>query len=491
MDEKKRSEAERVALSHQHQISNLQKHLGDLEKHHKELDDESKTQSAQLGKLEERLAQLYDSMGMDRPRQEEIDNVTVAPEFRLSESERESIRMAMPDLSLSINVPNVDEDWDRYIREVDAYIGENSIDLQRDPFEQLLRPDQVASVYRRFDEDFGSQRWDRWDYGAIGVTVLIGTLLDYFLVATPNSATFKGTKYKGSPVTAWMREQSNTIVSGEGNAFQRWLGKTVKAAEDYAKVPYDIENQSRLLEGEVAGLRPAMHRIMSPGHDPLLGIVFGVMDILRGNCTLIDRHGQWQVITADMRTGTASYANNPIQALMLVFSHFFSDMFSSAGLPAPGMTALQSFNFNTGVSVKEGGAPLQMPDLIRHMYGEGYDLRHFMTMGIVPMSAEVMIRTYHSLRTYRHSTESQGEEGIRGKMKLATMLTATHALLAGSNVVKMALYGWNPTAFNFTQSLALAKQLFSLFRLAKERDRLIEKHLTDGWERLLATAPGI
>lgn len=486
MDKKRRKEAELVTLAQHHQVQALNQQLGKLQQHLGGTDAKAERQAAALSELDAEMEALYELAGLSRPTEQEAVEIELLDSLELSAAERAAIREALPDLSATIQVPRADGSWDDYLADINRYAADHSIDFDRDPFEQLIRPHQAAAVYRRFDEDFGSQPWDRWDYAAVGTAVLVGALLDYFLVAIPKTTVFKGVEYSGSPVTNWMREQSEIITSGDGNAFQRWLGEKSKEAEKYAKVSYDISNNAQL-HSEVAGLRPAMHRLMSPGHDPVLGVVFGVIDILRGNCTLIDSKGAWQVITPEMRTGTVESVNNPIQALMLVFAHFFSDVFTPTGLPAPFMTVLQSVNVNTGISVRDGGAPLQMPDLIRHMYGQGYDLRHFMTMAIVPMAAEVMIRTYHGIRTHA-SEKPGGVNGIRGKMKLAKLLTATHALLAGTNIVKTALYGWNPTAFNFAQGLALAKQLFSLLNVARERDQLVERQLLDRWESVLKEA---
>ncbi len=66
------------------------------------------------------------------------------------------------------------------------------------------------------------------------------------------------------------------------------------------------------------------------------------------------------------------------------------------------------------------------------------------------------------------------------------MLALTHLLLASGNIVKTALYGWNPTALNYPQFLALAKQLISLVKRSSERNALIQEDLAKGWQELLA-----
>ena len=121
------------------------------------------------------------------------------------------------------------------------------------------------------------------------------------------------------------------------------------------------------------------------------------------------------------------------------------------------------------------------------MYSNGYDLRHFMTMKISPAIAEVILWAYHGVRACGASPEPR-EAGIPDKLKREQMLALTHGLLASANILKTALYGWNPMAINLAQFQTLARRMLSLVKLAAERDRLVRQGLDDGWEALLADA---
>ena len=121
------------------------------------------------------------------------------------------------------------------------------------------------------------------------------------------------------------------------------------------------------------------------------------------------------------------------------------------------------------------------------MYSNGYDLRHFITMKISPAIAEVILWVYHGVRACAASSEP-GEAGIPERLKREQMLALTHGLLASANILKTALYGWNPMAINLAQFQTLAKRMLSLVKLASERDRLVQQGLDDGWEALLADA---
>ncbi|MCY3663298.1 MAG: hypothetical protein OXH28_10855 [bacterium] len=256
------------------------------------------------------------------------------------------------------------------------------------------------------------------------------------------------------------------------SAFQQWVAELTTNAEDWAKVPYDVVKPK-------IGLTPNTHRVATIGHDPGLGLVFGTNDIIRGNCSFIDANGRWQVIQS-VRAGEQGV----LQALVKVIVHGFSDVLTPRGVPPPFLSALQALNVNSGVTLREDGDPVSVPNLIRHMYSNGYDLRHFATMAIVPSFAELAIRIYHYVRIAAR-VEALGKSSIRDRLKLSQMLMLTHSLLASGNVVKTALYGWNPTALNYAQFLALAKQMILLVKLSSERNRVIRKELADGWEALL------
>jgi hypothetical protein len=480
-------EAERAALAERDQLTKVARKLSTLQSATDTADVEIQANAHRLDEVDSRAndieAQLRQFGVLDLDDGSLPPDLPIDPDLLPTEAELREIRERIPDLSLNLEIPDADGDWAEYMRGVDRYIEDHGIDTSRDPLSQLLPADQAARVIQKFDRDFGPTRWDKWDYGAIGVTVLAGTLLDYFLVATPG-ASFEGKPQRGSPVTSWLTEQSEKLApisSGDEmsrNSFQRRVAGLTTRAERWAKAPYDVVSPK-------LDLTPNTHRLAAIGHDPLLGLVFGVKDVVCGTCTFIDSKGVFQVLPT-----AAAGDRNPVQALATVVTHHFSDVFTAKGLPPPFLSALQALKVNSGFTLREGGDPVSVPNLVRYMYSNGYDLRHFATMAIVPAVAELMLHAYHFIRT-RTNDEDLGKEGIRGRLKLAQMLTITHALLASGNIVKTALYGWNPTALNMPQFLWLAKQAVSLLTLQAKRDAMVQDHLAKGWETLLAESESL
>lgn len=468
----------RTMVAQHDQIEKLNDHVGLLNRQAEDAKSKTGQHSDDVGDQDRQLAELWRAAGLSRPSAKELEHVPIDPDLLPSEIELREIRQRLPDLSLGLDLPDAGGDWDAYMREVDAYIERHGIDLDRDPLTQLLPAGRAAEVIRQFDEDYGPTPWDKWDWGVIGFAVVAGSLLDYFLVATPGNA-FKGVPQRASPVTAWLREQSEKLAPMAGtdglqrNAFQQWVAELTMKAEDWAKVPYD-EVKPRI------GLTPNTHRVAAIGHDPsLLGLVVGARDIIKGKCSFIDADGRWESIP-EVRAGKQGVP----EALVKVIVHGFSDVFTARGLPPPFLSALQTLKVNSGFTLREGGDPVSLPNLIRYMYSNGYDLRHFATMAIVPGFAELVIRVHHYVRAAARG-EALGKDGIRNRLKLSRMLMLTHSLLASGNIVKTALYGWNPTALNFAQFLALAKQMISVVKLSSERNALIQNELAEGWEALL------
>ncbi len=487
MNESTRIQAERAALVQRFQLDVLHRALQSLEVHLAALESETERQSDELSRVDRMIAQLRAQAGIPRPSElpapdtpEQVGNK--APQHHPPSPHETSVApQPSPDLPAILPPPDPGEDWDAYVGNVERYIADHGIEVAPDPLAQLLPPERAAEIRRRFHADFGPAPWDPWDYGAVALAVIVGALTDYLLVAAPGGS-FKGEPQRESPLTAWMKEQSKKLapISGadtiDRNNFQQWIAGLTTAAEKWAKVPYDV-----VIPKE--GLTPNVHRLGSLGHDPLLGLVFGVGDILSGTCTFIDKSGAWRVIDNPGFEGTG----NPLEALVRVVVHGFSDVFTAQGLPPPFMALFQLVDAKPGITLKEGGDPVAVRDVARYMYANGYDLRHFMTTKISPATAEVILRAYHGARACADRPEP-GEPGIPERLKREQMLVLSHGLLSSANILKTALYGWNPMAINLAQFQTLMKRMLSLVKLATERDQLFQNALDKGWKSLLSEA---
>lgn len=476
-------DAEWAAVAQRLQLEALERALRALESHVDALESESDRQSAELSRLEEMIERLRADADPERASNEEHASTDGAGHVRPSAPETMVDRRSA-DPSSDFVPPEVGGNWESYLRNMERYIADRGIEVTGDPLSQLVPPHLAAEIRSRFDAEFRPAPWDRWDVGVVALAVLVGALTDYLLVATPGGS-FKGKPQRGSPLTAWMKEQSKKLapMTGTGdiecNAFQHWVATLTTAAERWAKVPYDVVSPK-------LGLTPNVHRLASLGHDPLLGLVFGVGDILSGTCTFIDRSGAWRVINVPGHEGSS----NVLEAMVKVVVHGFSDVFTERGLPPPFLAPFQLVGAKSGFTLREGGDPVPVRDVVRYMYSNGYDLRHFVTMKVSPAIAELILWSYHGIRAHAVGSDP-GDVGIPDRLKREQMQALTHAALASANVLKTALYGWNPMAINLAQFVTLAKRMLSLMKLAAERDQLLRQRLDDGWKALLADAEGL
>lgn len=200
-----REEAEAVVRVQHSELDVLGREQRKVEVHASDLEDETDRQYSETDRLNAQLDAVRKEAGLPRPDSKQTADVDIPDSLRPSAREVAKIVARMPDLSLTLTLPDAEHGWDDYLRGVELYIDRHGIEVNRDPIAQLLPPHRAVEICRRFEDDFGPSPWDGWDYSAVALAVLTGALLDYFLVATPGR-NFKGAPQRGSPLTAWMHE---------------------------------------------------------------------------------------------------------------------------------------------------------------------------------------------------------------------------------------------------------------------------------------------
>lgn len=269
---------------------------------------------------------------------------------------------------------------------------------------------------------------------------------------------------QGSPFTKWIKGNSASV-------HQDYLGHLEKAA----KVSYDLS-----IGNAVDGLSPKVHRLMSPGHDPVLGFIFGLKDIMDGTGTYMDKNGDLR------RIGTSMGPESLTAAFPKVFLHLLSDVGTSAGIQPPFFTLLQLVKAKSPFVLGPSGVRVSWTDVARYMYTHGYDLRHFATMGTVPASVEMVVRAWWLCKSFE-----SGEEPELAKVKPTSMLLLGHTIVASGNLLKTGvIFGMNPLALNWAQMLALFPVAIAWVRESLKRDRAIRAALDEEWLSIYRTNLG-
>ena len=348
-------------------------------------------------------------------------------------------------------------------------LGQLGIDLSRDPLLQVLPSSEIAQSLRRYSDVYGEISWDEADLAVVATAGLVATLLDIILVRVPEDSAFLGRDQTGSPLTQWLVEHS-------GGIHKCFL----EPLEPEAIVPYDASTTSAT-GGLVSGMRPATHRLQSPGHDPLTGFLIGVADLMRGTGTYIDKTGDIVQVASVV---------DPVDlnvALLTYVRHLLSDVATPAGLPPPLFTMLQVGQVASPFALGPSGVKVPWTDVARYMYVHGYDLRHFFVMGITPAVVEAIIRGYWMLNGFALGREP----GVRpqDRAKLASMLLFGHTIALSGTLLKTGVvYGMNPASLNWAQFLAMAPAAVAWVHEAAARDARVSGGLDAEWRRLLAAS---
>lgn len=225
--------------------------------------------------------------------------------------------------------------------------------------------------------------------------------------------------------------------------------------KSFVKTPYDAQD-NRNTTINVEGLSSYYHRLLSLGHDPLLGWIVGVIDIMKGQMTTIDKNGK--IIVQVIENYSDRKESNIFTALSKQFLHLKSDLTTSMGLPAPLMGLFNLFQFgNIG---KENQT---IAEIVQGMYYEGYDFIQFCSSSIPVMFTEVAVRISWAIRRIKNGysiKESIPVSLNRDKHpKLASMLFLAHSAASAINAGKVA-FTKNPMAINYPQWLAFSRYAF-------------------------------
>lgn len=269
--------------------------------------------------------------------------------------------------------------------------------------------------------------------------------------------------------------------------------ETIKQLEKLAKVPYDapmhVDNRGNtIVHTWVEGLNPHFHREVSLGHDPILGFIFGVLDMLRGTMTTIGFDGKF--VVQAMEYASDRKATGLFEAIAKVFLHMLSDVNTPAGLPVPFMALFNKLQFGS-----IGEEQLNIAEMVKSMYAQGYDFRHFCAMSIPVMIIEVVVRVSYFIKRLAegHSFKEAIPFGLNHekKPKLGTMLFIAHSASTAINAGKVIITE-NPLDINYPQWLSFArytvKQLkWALLDKPTLRDKYVMNAINDEWNELAAS----
>lgn len=338
--------------------------------------------------------------------------------------------------------------WNEVLDEAEQFVKGNC------EIESLFTEEELATnkeAIRLLNEEFNQvHHLDKMD-AAIGTLAgIVGAAVDILMVGIPKM-TSEG--LKAGPLSNYIRDYFDKKFPEEE------MQKLANSKE--SKVPYDAQD-NRNTKIYVDGLSAYYHRLLSLGHDPVLGFIFGVADILNGTMTTIDKSGK--IVTQVMKNYSDRKEIEIFKALAKQIAHFKSDVTTSMGLPAPFMSLFNLLQFGD-----IGECDQTIAEIVQGMYYEGYDFVHFCSMSISTMLVEVIVRLGYSFKRigegYSIKESIPFSLNRRKHPKLATMLFLGHSVATATNTGKI-VFTQSPMAINYPQWIAFTRYSYSQLKWA-------------------------
>lgn len=362
--------------------------------------------------------------------------------------------------------PNSLIDWDDLCKEANRNTPENVSLTEFFTKEELLAN---RKYIEKLNDDYNALfRLDKTDWVISAIAGIISAAVDILFVGIPGP-TQAGVK--AGPLSNHIRSYFEKKYPPEE---MENLGRKA-----FVKTPYDAQD-NRNTSVYVDGLSSYYHRLLSLGHDPLLGFIVGVLDIMRGTMTTIDKKGR--VVSQIMDVYTDRKETNLFEALTKQLLHLKSDFTTSMGLPTPLMGLFNLLQFGS-----IGEERQTIAEVVQGMYYEGYDFTHFCSMSVPVMLTEIIVRICWCIKRMKEGHTLKDSIPFsthrETKPKLATMLFIAHSSAIAINAGKIALTE-NPMAINYPQWLAFGKYAFSqlrwnLLQKPELRDRFVMKTIEE------------
>jgi hypothetical protein len=309
----------------------------------------------------------------------------------------------------------------------------------------ILSFEDFAEAERRVDRhvlDFNRRYGlDGWDYAIAGSCGLFAAMLDLLCVRAPLE-----TK------TAFDQKVDGIFNQAVQVVFNKLIPPELSTAlsDAYKIGAPDSSSMDDLIDAPAKALRPMNHRLRSLAHDPLLGFIFGVLDMMNGTCTIVV-NGTIQSIPSKKGVTDGSV----FQLLGRMLGHLLSDVNAPSpnpkgdhrgmGLPAPFMGLLRMLEFIPVPTEPTKANPTGWSDFgkqIEWMYVNGYDFRQFAATSVPMAIMEVLLRAFYVAKQMKLYGAAFGEtvlDTMPGRLnpRFRTVLALAYGTSSAVNAGKM------------------------------------------------------
>ena len=203
--------------------------------------------------------------------------------------------------------------WENLCAEAESVVG-GSCELESIFTEAELKSNELA--IQQLNKEYNQiHKLDKTDIAISAIAGIVGAAVDILMVGIPQ----KGPEgLEAGTLSNFIRKKFDGAFPADE------MEKLANSKE--SKVPFDAQD-NRNTTIRVEGLSAYYHRLLSLGHDPLLGFVVGVFDILTGRMTTIDKTGKF--VSQVMENYADRKESNIFAALAKQLAHFKSDITTS------------------------------------------------------------------------------------------------------------------------------------------------------------------
>ena len=336
-------------------------------------------------------------------------------------------------------------------------------DITLDDILSIEDKKEVSYLIDKHISDFNRKYGlDLWDYAIAGSCGLFASMLDILCVSAPLSPTTSYDEKVDGIFNRWVQEAFNKFLTPE---ISEQLSKANKIGSA------DVSTIINILNAPPKLINPYNHRLKELSHDPILGLFFGVFDMMRGKVTI----ASGGTITS-YDTTVLPVEGSILDNLSKMLGHLLSDVNAPSaagnrgmGLPAPFMGLLQMFdNVNIG--------NINVGKTVEYMYVKGYDFRQFVATSIPVAIMEVLLRVFYivkQMKVYNSSFQDAFMDTLPLNLnpKFRMILALAYGTFAGVNAGKVYVTKDILNA-NYTAWMGFVWNTFFALKWA-----LLDKHL--------------
>ncbi|MDH5903053.1 hypothetical protein L8S00_06535 [Vibrio splendidus] len=333
------------------------------------------------------------------------------------------------------------DSWEDIVALNDAYAQCQSLNLDSDPYKDLMSVSDRIEFEKWVKEDFTYQNanCDKYDYLIASTCGLIGGLIDIFFVIAPGEGlagkftdemTNKAVE-KFAQLNGWKgpREDSDPTASAIG-----FLERNFKVNYDH-RHGGDVDHLFKMSTKN--------HHIKSLGHSPdLVGLFFSILNQFTNTASFIAGGKLVTIDTDEFELQGSDFVSKLFCGFTNWLGHLFSDVAGSSGavtrgsgIPIPFFSLLQLFDIGEFGEHKQSFATMAVK-----VFEQGYDARHGAAMAIPVVITELLTRIMWVVkRRFYHEQDWPKCIPSVSNPELRRMLLVSHGTLCAVDTVDATL----------------------------------------------------